>query len=112
MSAQLDIDLARIGDYTIDDVLAWAGDDDARRLQAVEAEQARGDDARSTLLKRLEPKPAAGDYLVVSDHPIVTSRGSSYEPGDELPGDALDLNSDHDQHLLADGQLINLKETR
>lgn len=112
MSEQLDIDLARVGDYTIDDVVAWVGTNDQRRLQAFDAEQARGDEARGTLIKRLAPKPATGTFLAAGDHPFVTASGGSFAPGDVISGDVLDLESDHDQHLLADGQIIDTKESR
>jgi hypothetical protein len=38
---------------TIDDVLAWVGDDNDRAARALEAEQAKGDQARSTLVAKL-----------------------------------------------------------
>lgn len=48
-----DIDLENIADVKVDDVLAWVGDDPARREQALAAEQARGDDARKSLVNKL-----------------------------------------------------------
>lgn len=44
-----DLDIAG----TIDQVLAWVGDDPERALQAHTAEEGRGDKARSTLLTKL-----------------------------------------------------------
>lgn len=45
-----DIDIAA---STIDQVLAWVGDDSDRALAAHASEEARGDKARSTLLSKL-----------------------------------------------------------
>jgi hypothetical protein len=41
-------------DSKIDDVLAWVGQDAGRAVQALEAENEKGDDARVTLVQALE----------------------------------------------------------
>lgn len=38
---------------SIDAVMTWVGDNDARRREALALEEARGDDARSTLIEKL-----------------------------------------------------------
>lgn len=40
-------------DGTAKEVVEWVGDDPARALAALQAEQAKGDDARSTLVAKL-----------------------------------------------------------
>lgn len=42
-----------VPDGTATDVIRWVGDDPARARQALDAEQAKGDDARSTLVAKL-----------------------------------------------------------
>lgn len=49
-----EIDVQNIADHNVEDILAWVGEDDERRQQALVAEQARGDDARSSLVKKLD----------------------------------------------------------
>ena len=46
-------DLGDIADKSIGDVVKWVGDNEARRREALAAEQARGDDARKGLLNQL-----------------------------------------------------------
>jgi hypothetical protein len=47
----------QIADHTIEQILDWVGDDQVRRQQALDAEQARGDDARKTLVDKLDTTP-------------------------------------------------------
>jgi len=44
-----------VAEGTIDAVMAWVGDDQARREYALAAEQARDDEARKSLVERLQP---------------------------------------------------------
>lgn len=49
-------------------------------------------------------------FIAAGDHAFTVASGATFEPGDLIPVSALDLKSDHDQHLLADGQIIDTKE--
>jgi hypothetical protein len=51
-----DSELGDIADKSIDAIVKWVGDDDQRRQEALAAETARGDDARSTLIEKLTTK--------------------------------------------------------
>jgi hypothetical protein len=46
-------------------------------------------------------------YLVAGDHSETLASGRPIAPGDELAADSVDLDSPHDQRLLADGVLID-----
>lgn len=48
-----DSELGDISSRSVDDIVKWVGDSDARRIEALAAEQARGDKARSTLIDQL-----------------------------------------------------------
>ena len=45
---------------TVDDILKDVGDDKAKAAEALKTEEARGDDARSTLVKKLQAIAADG----------------------------------------------------
>lgn len=49
-------------------------------------------------------------YLVAGTHPDTLDSGRPIVPGDLLPASAVNTRSDHDQHLIAAGVLIDLKE--
>lgn len=55
-SAGDDTDKSDVPDGNVGEVLKWVGDDQARARRALEAEQAKGDDARSTLMAKLNEK--------------------------------------------------------
>lgn len=47
-------DQRAVADLTVDDVLAWVAGDPQRARQAYDAERARGDKARSSLIRALD----------------------------------------------------------
>jgi hypothetical protein len=55
---------------------------------------------------------SATEYLVAGGHNDVLAGGRPIAPGDIVPADQIDLDSEHDQALVAAGVLVDVAADR